>query len=70
LAHAGRARLRVFDVSGRRVATLLDRDLAAGRHSAFWSGRDDEGRPVASGVYLYRVEAPGFTQTRKMALLK
>jgi len=70
LARAGQARIRVFDVSGRRVATLLDGNLAAGWHTVFWSGRDDEGRPVASGVYLYRVEAPGFTRTRKMALLK
>jgi len=70
LARAGQARIRVFDVSGRRVATLLDGNLAAGWHTAFWSGRDDGGRPVASGVYLYRVEAAGFTRTRKMALLK
>ena len=63
-------RLTIYDVSGHRIATLLDEDRAAGRHQVVWMGRDDQDRPVASGVYLYRIEAGDFVQTRRMLLLK
>jgi hypothetical protein len=63
-------RLVVFDVSGRRVRTLVDRTQSAGRYQAVWDGRDEAGRTVSSGVYFYRLEAGAFTQTRRMVLLK
>jgi hypothetical protein len=64
------ARLMVFDVSGRRVATLIDRNLPAGDGRAEWDGRDTAGHAVASGVYFYRLEAPDFTDSRAMVLLR
>jgi concanavalin A-like lectin/glucanase superfamily protein/FG-GAP repeat protein/Big-like domain-containing protein len=70
LARAGRVRVRVFDVAGRFVAGLVDRDFPAGRHKISWSGHDDRGRAVASGVYMYRLEGSDFVQTRRMALLR
>ena len=51
----GRARLAIYDVSGRRLATVLDREIEAGIRRVSWSGRDDGGRAVASGVYRYRL---------------
>jgi len=63
-------RLVVFDVSGRRVRTLVNRAQAPGRYDAVWDGRDEGGRAVSSGVYFYRLESSGFTQTRRMVLLK
>jgi len=51
--------LAVFDVSGRRIATLASGHRAAGRHEAVWQGRDDDGRPVPSGVYLARLRVDG-----------
>jgi hypothetical protein len=70
LAEASRARLYVYDVHGRTVARLVDRELPAGRHLVPWPGRDG-GRPtVASGVYFYRLEAGSFTSTRRMVLLR
>jgi hypothetical protein len=60
----------IFDVTGRRVRTLVDGVQPAGRQSAVWDGRDDGGRTVASGVYFYRMNAGRFVQTRKMVLLK
>jgi hypothetical protein len=66
----GPFRLTVHDAAGRRVRTLRDGVAPAGWHDARWDGRDDAGRRVASGVYFYRLEAPGGTQARKMLLLK
>lgn len=65
-----RARLEVLDVAGRRVAVLLDEQLAGGRHVVEWNGRDARGRGVASGTYYYRLSADDFTRTRSMTLLK
>ena len=62
--------LRVYDVSGGVVRTLVTGVRTAGRHRARWEGRDDGGRSVASGVYFYRLEMEGFSATRKMLLLK
>jgi hypothetical protein len=70
LASAGRIRLTVHDVAGRRVATLVDDDRGPGRYAVVWEGRDDMGRPVASGVYHYRLECEGFSETKRMTLLK
>jgi len=64
-------RLRVLDVSGRMVRTLLDGvTLNTGRNEAVWDGRDDHGQMTAAGVYFYRVEAGRFVETRRMVLLK
>jgi len=70
LASAGRARLDVYDVSGRHVATLVDAVLPGGRNSARWDGRDAGGNAVSSGVYFYRLVTGGRIETRKMVLLK
>lgn len=56
VASPAAARLEILDVRGRRVATLVDAALGAGRHTRVWNGRDDAGRPVASGVYVARLE--------------
>ena len=65
-----RVTLKVYDLRGRVVRTLIDDIRAPGVHTAFWNGQDDSGRGVASGVYLYRLGAGDFSQTRKMVLLK
>ncbi|MBE0566573.1 MAG: T9SS type A sorting domain-containing protein [Krumholzibacteria bacterium] len=70
LARAGRAELAVFDLAGRRVATLVDAELGAGEHAARWDGRDTRGRGVASGVYLCRLVAGEAVATRRMVLLR
>jgi choice-of-anchor B domain-containing protein len=70
LTRGGRVTLAVYDVAGRRVRSVLDRELPAGLHEAEWDGRDDDGRGVASGVYFYRMHAGERTETRRMVLLK
>lgn len=66
----GYVSLVVYDVKGRRVATLVDGWAGPGRKSAVWDGKEDGGRAAASGIYFYRMETEGFSETRKMVLLK
>jgi len=61
--------LAVFDPSGRRVATLLDAPLEAGRHEVRWAARDDAGSRLAAGLYFVRFSTPGFARTQRIALL-
>ncbi len=70
LAEAGRARVAVYDVSGRRVATLADGFHASGEHAVIWEGRDDTGREAGSGVYFVTMQAKGFNETQKLVLLR
>jgi hypothetical protein len=62
--------LTIFDVSGRRVVTLVHRTMPAGRSSVKWNGRDANGHAVGSGIYFYRLRSGSSTQTRKMVLLR
>ena len=57
--------LYIYNVTGQKVAVLVDRQMGAGRHTAQW----DAGS-FSSGVYFYRLTADSFTETRKMVLLK
>jgi parallel beta-helix repeat protein len=69
-APGGRVRLSIYDLSGRKVRTLVDEHRAAGRHAAVWQGRDDRGRELGSGVYFYRLEIGADVFQRKMVMLK
>ncbi len=63
-------RLAVYDVQGRLVRELVNGVKSAGPHFAFWSGRDSSERPVASGVYIYRLDVAGTTLTKRMVLVR
>jgi YVTN family beta-propeller protein len=65
LASAGDARVEVFDASGRRVVTLLDRAMPAGPNTVTWDGTDAAGRQTRPGVYFYRLSALGMKVTSK-----
>jgi hypothetical protein len=62
--------LRVYDVSGAVVRTLVNDVKAAGSYSMTWNGKDDHGSSVSSGVYFYRITAGSFQDVRKMTLVK
>ena len=71
LAQNGRVALRIYDVAGRLVRTLVDKDMSAGRNqSLVWNGLDDQNRRVSSGVYFYRLDAAGVSLTKKMVVMK
>ena len=63
-------KLEIFDISGRKVRTLVSGNLPAGRHEIVWDGRNAAGTSVSSGVYLYRMNAGAFVQSRKMMLMR
>ncbi|HTY39124.1 MAG TPA: FlgD immunoglobulin-like domain containing protein, partial [Bacteroidota bacterium] len=62
--------LKVFDLLGRAVATLVDGAIAPGSHTVVWDGRDGWGQPVSSGMYIYQIRASNYVSARKMVLLK
>jgi hypothetical protein len=62
--------LHVYDARGRLVKRLLDGKVSAGETNITWDGTDARGAHVGSGVYYYRLSSDGFTETRKMVLLK
>lgn len=66
----GHASLRVYDLQGRLVATLLERDVQVGPGSVVWNGLDNKGRRVPSGVYVYRLRNADGDLSHKMVLLK
>ncbi|RMF09723.1 MAG: T9SS C-terminal target domain-containing protein, partial [Candidatus Neomarinimicrobiota bacterium] len=70
LPRTGRANLTVYDLQGREVITLVNRVQSPGWHTLSWDGKDASGRPVSSGVYLYRLQSAGKQQTRKMIYLR
>ena len=67
---AGAVRVRVFDLHGHQVCTLVDRFQRTGLWTAIWQGVDNEGKAVASGVYLFVVDTPTQRRTGKMTLLR
>lgn len=70
LPASGHVTLRIYNVLGQSVRTLVDGTVEAGVHDVLWDGSDDTGIPVASGVYFYRLTAGDFEQSRKMVLIK
>jgi hypothetical protein len=72
----GKVTVNIYDETGGLVRALVDHEMAAGRYSLRWNGRNQFGRTVAAGIYLYRIVAQGesgsavFTQTRRMLFLK
>jgi len=74
VAVSGRVTVRVYDLAGRVVRTLVDGDVEPGEHKVVWDGTTDAGLRAASGVYFLKMETAGhsdtFRATRKLVLLK
>jgi hypothetical protein len=70
VASRARVSMRVFNVAGQLVRTLVDGEMEAGPHWVSWDGRDRAGRQVASGVYFYKMEAGPYKATNKMLLVR
>jgi len=71
LHEPGRVRLGIYDLSGHEIRLLVSEVQEPGRHAVTWDGMDDNKRPVASGIYLYRFEAgEDVSQMGKAVLLR
>ena len=62
--------IEIFNIVGQKVRTLVNETKSAGSYRIEWNGNDDTGKPVSTGIYLYRFQAGDVVQTRKMLLLK
>jgi hypothetical protein len=62
--------LRIYDIRGTLIRTLVGGTPSGGRYTAQWDGRDNGGQRVSSGIYFYQLKAGGFVETRKMLLMK
>jgi len=69
LPAAGSVELAIFDLTGRRIRTLIDNIMPAGTHSAIWDGRNDQAEMAASGSYFYVLQSGSLKQVRRMILL-
>lgn len=70
IPNAARVELKVYNILGQVVKTLVDQQQEAGVYQVVWDGKDERGRNVSSGIYLYQIKAAGFIETMKMLLVK
>lgn len=62
--------IKIYNMLGQEVRTLVNEQRNEGNHSIIWNGKDNSGNQLASGTYIYRIKAGDFTSTKKMILLK
>jgi hypothetical protein len=62
--------IKIYDILGREIKTLVNEVKTAGTYSSIWNGDNNFGNKVSSGICLYRIEAGLFVETKKMILLK
>ena len=70
LKDPSRVTLEVFNIKGKKIRDLIDADMNAAYHTITWDGRDNNDKPVSSGVYFYKMKAEKYTSTKKMILMK
>jgi len=70
LAESCHVTLKIYNMAGKLIKTLIDEYQQAGSHKITWHGDNDAGQEVASGVYFYRIKAGDFVSTKKMVVLK
>jgi len=67
---SSKVEIRIFDITGRLVATLVNREVEAGYHEVIWNGCTDSGNKVVGGIYFYKMKTSDFMATKKMILLR
>ena len=63
-------RLNIYNILGKKVSTLLNNVMSPGMHKIEWNAKDNEGNPVASGIYFYELSSSSFTARKKMLLIR
>jgi flagellar hook assembly protein FlgD len=62
--------ITIYNLKGEKVRTLVNESKANGFYKTIWNGKDDSGKAVSSGVYLYRMQADNYVSTKRMMLMK
>jgi hypothetical protein len=62
--------LKIYNILGQKVRTLVDEPKVAGGYEVIWDGKDDKGKNVASGIYFYQLTAEDYKKTKKMVLIR
>jgi hypothetical protein len=70
LAKPGHVTLIIYNLMGQKVKTLIDKSQPAGKYTASWNGRNDQDKPVTTGVYFYKINSGNFSRVKKLLLLK
>ncbi|MBI4721448.1 MAG: T9SS type A sorting domain-containing protein [Candidatus Stahlbacteria bacterium] len=70
MPRAGKVSLKIYDISGSLIRTLVNTEVKAGAHSITWDGKDNYGKSVATGIYYYKMESGDFNKTRKFVLVR
>ena len=70
LPQSGKVSIKIFNIRGELVRTLIQSQVNAGSHTVNWDGRDDNGKNIASGLYIYQLTVNGFNATKKLLMIK
>jgi flagellar hook assembly protein FlgD len=70
ISSSGPVEIKIFNINGELVKTLMNTNQVAGKYSANWNGKDNDNKQVASGIYIYRVMFGNSVLSKKMLLLK
>jgi len=70
LKENSKVNLNIYNIKGQKVRQLVSNQLTGGQHSVVWNGKDDNNKPVSSGIYFYKLKTDNFDKTRKMILMK
>jgi hypothetical protein len=70
LPKSGNVTLKIYNINGQEIATLVNENRNAGYYKVKWNGKDKNGKQVASGIYLYKIQAGKYTSVKKMTFLK
>jgi subtilisin family serine protease len=70
LGSASPVNIVIYNQKGQIVRTLVNNEMPAGKHHVVWNGRDDNGSPVSSGIYFFKMFAGKYSNTRKMVMMK
>jgi hypothetical protein len=70
LPKSSNVQIKIYDVLGKEIRTLISEERNAGKHNIYWNATDDYGKRVSSGVYFYTIITDNFSQTKKMVLMK
>jgi len=70
MLNPGKVKIEIFDIAGRNIKTLVNKDVNSGKHSVLWDGKDNSGKQVTSGTYFYNLTINGVSLTKKMLLIR